>query len=164
MSNNLVDCSHAQREIYRCPVCNSGTGREKRPYTSRKESAETASPLTLSPSSSSSSSPKVCVGEFQLSSAFDRHIIERHENIFAGIYTYEYICKLCKCDSITHRSLDCSARFSALPSQKQKFLDHLRTAHAGVEQVHEWPTHQCSPPDDVSYIDPVVGQVAKSLA
>lgn len=164
MSNNLVGCSHAQREIYRCPVCNSGTGHKKRPYTSRRESAEKASPLTLSPSSGSSNSPKMYAGEFQLSSAFDRHIIERHMNIFAGSYTHEYICTLCKCDSVTHKSLDCSARFSALSSEKQKFLDHLRTAHAGAEQVPTWHTHPCSPPDDASYIDPVVEQVAKSIA
>lgn len=160
MSKHLGSCSHVQREIYRCPVCNSGSGREKRPYTSRKESVETVSPPTLSPSTSS---PKVYAGEFQLSTAFDRHIIDWHEKIFASIYTHEYICALCQCDRVTHRSLDCSARFSARPSNKQKFLDHLRAAHARAEHVPMWYSHHCSPPENASYIDPVVGQKAQSL-
>lgn len=120
-----------------------------------------ASPPTLSPSSSS---PKVYAGEFQLSTAFDRHIIDWHEKIFASTNTHEYICKLCPCKRVTDESVDCSARVSAHPSNKQKFLDHLRTAHAGAEQVPTWYTHYCSPPDNASYIDPVVGQMANSLA
>jgi len=161
MSKHSSGCSHASRERHRCPVCNSGSGREKCPYTSRNGTIEPASPPT---SSSSSSSPKVYAGEFQLSTAFDRHIIDWHEKIFASIYTHEYICALCPCKRVTHGLVDCSARFSARPSNKQEFLDHLRTAHAGAEQVPMWYTHYCSPPKDASYLDPVVGHKAKSLA
>lgn len=160
MSKQLGSCSHAQRDIYRCPVCNSGSGREKRPYTSRKESVEKASPPTPSPSSGSR---KMYAGEFQLSTAFDRHIIDWHEKIFASIYTHEYICALCPCETVTKQSVDCSARFSAHPFNRQQFLDHLRTAHAGAESVPIWYTHYCAPPKDASYIDPVVGQISKSL-
>jgi hypothetical protein len=161
MSKHAIECSHAQRERYRCPVCNSGSGREKRPYTSKKESFETASPPTSSPPASS---PKVYVGVFQLSTYFDKHIVDRHVNIFASINTHEYICTLCECDTVKSGSVACSARFSAHLSKKQKFLDHLRAAHAGAEEGHIWYPHRCSPAENASYIDPVVRQKADSLA
>ena len=102
--------------------------------------------------------PRDYLGEFQLASAFDRHIIERHERIFQSMNSSEFICLLCPCDSIAHDAIQCTARFSTT-SGKQGFLDHLRTCHAGDPDNRIWWQHLCAPNTTASY-HPALRKVA----
>ena len=154
-----------QRERHICPICNIGSGQEKRPYNKRlpnnghpKAGFSFTSPLPLN-------APKVYKSEFQMQTAFDRHITGSHVRVFQSINSSEYICYLCPCDCVKSKTLSCSARYPADSSEKkQGFLDHLRDAHAQTPESLVWFPHLCSPTTTEYYTDPVVRMVAKLMA
>ena len=158
MSGRSLGSVHAHRDRYICPICNMGSGRERRAYS--RKSANIGTTGTGPSSTPSSEKPRDYLGEFQLASAFDRHIIERHERIFQSMNSSEFICLLCPCDSIAHDAIQCTARFSTT-SGKQGFLDHLRTCHAGDPDNRIWWQHLCAPNTTASY-HPALRKVADS--
>jgi hypothetical protein len=162
MSAHTLGFVHAHhRERYICPICNMGSGHEKRAYVRKSANNGTGPTATGSFFTGSSGNPRDYTGEFQMASAFDRHIIERHEKIFESMTSSEYICLLCPCDSIAHSTLQCTARFSTT-SGKQGFLDHLRTFHAGDPDSLALWQHLCAPTTTASY-HPALRKVAELL-
>lgn len=155
-----------KREKYMCPVCNMGSGHQTRTYNrhsvgNRSSRNGSSSSCASSPSSDVS---RAYAREFQLASAFDRHIVEMHERMFQRTNSTEFVCGFCWCDSIGIKAPDCAARFSADPYGKKDFLDHLRLFHARNPDILTWHQHTCSPTTTASYTDPLVRRMAKSFS
>lgn len=165
MTPSSLGSAHAPRERYICPICNMGNGREKRAYVRKAVNNESTGTNSSSTSLLSPGTSKVYAGDFQRSTAFDKHIIDYHERIFESTNSTEYICTLCPCDPIAYGTLHCSARFAAnVPGEKQRFLDHLRNFHAQEDpRSLNWYHHICSPTAITSYTDPVVRRMAESF-
>ena len=153
-----------QRDRHICPICNIGSGQGKRQYNKRftnNESTDAKLPFTRSPLLNP---PKLYKNEFQLPSAFDRHLTGWHARVFQSINSSEYICSLCPCDCVMGRTMTCSARYPTDSSEgKQEFLDHLRDAHAQAPETLIWYPHLCSPATKEYYTDPMVRKVAESI-
>ena len=163
MSTHSLGSVHAHhRERYICPIWNMGSGHEKRAYVRKSAINGTNPTATGSSFTGSSGNSRDYTGEFQLASAFDRHIIERHEKIFKSMTSSEYICLLCPCDCIAHGTIQCTARFCTKTSGNQRFLDHLRTSHAGDPDSLALWQHLCAPTTTASY-HPTLRGVAELL-
>ena len=162
----LPSCSiTSQRERHICPICNIGSGQEKRPYNKRLPNNDQTEAKFSFTSPPPLNTPKVYKNEFQMPTAFDRHITGSHVRVFQSINSSEYICYLCPCDCVKNRTQSCSARYPADSSEKkQGFLDHLRAAHAKAPESLVWFPHLCSPITKEYYTDPVVRRVAELMA
>lgn len=160
MSAHSLGADQAQLQEYlKCPICHMGSGRETRASGRKSAKSET----TATGSSSIPSHDALRTAKFQKPSAFDRHIIERHEKIFQSVNSSDYICYLCPCDSIAHGALRCTARFSTDTYGKLCFLDHLKASHAKDPDSLVWWQHLCPPSTTADYKDPEVRKMAESF-
>jgi hypothetical protein len=164
MPAHPLGSANTQRERYICPICNIGSGQEKRSYNRRFSNNESPEAKFSFNTSHPPNMPKLYKNEFQIPSAFNRHLTGWHARVFQSINSSEYICSLCPCDCVMGRTLVCSARYPADSSEaKQRFLDHLRDAHAQTPETLVWYPHQCPPAMKEYYTNPEVRKVAESI-